>query len=146
MLDLVIAPVSGGGLLSGTAIAAHGIDARIDVWGAEPEQAADAHASLQRGMRVTDMVPDTICDGLRAQLGTITFPILREHCARFGLASEREILDAMRLVWDRLKLLIEPSAAVPLAVVLRERERFAGKRVGIILSGGNLDVAAVLAA
>lgn len=142
-LDAVMAPVSGGGLLSGTAIAAHALDPRIEVWGAEPEQAADAHASLARGERVTDMVPDTLCDGLRAQLGTLTFPILREHCAGIGLASEPEIIAAMRLVWERLKLVIEPSAAVPLAVVLRERERFAGRRVGIILSGGNLDLDAL---
>jgi threonine dehydratase len=142
-LDTVIAPVSGGGLLSGSAIAAHGIDASIDVIGAEPEQAADAHASLARGQRVTDMTPDTICDGLRAQLGTLTFPILQAHCARIDLASEAEIVRAMRLIWERLKLIVEPSAAVPLAVVLRERERFAGRRVGIILSGGNVDLDAL---
>jgi threonine dehydratase len=145
-LDAVIAPVSGGGLMSGTAIAAHGIDPRIQAWGAEPAQAADAHASLERGERVTDMVPDTICDGLRAQLGTLTFPILREHCAGIALASEAEILAAMRLIWERLKVVVEPSAAVPLAVVLNARERFAGRRVGIILSGGNLDVDAVMRA
>ena len=142
-LDAVIAPVSGGGLLSGIAIAAHGLDPRIEVWGAEPAQAADAHASLARGERVTDMVPDTICDGLRAQLGTLTFPILRAHCAGIALAGEAEIVRAMRLIWERLKLVVEPSAAVPLAVVLRERERFAGRRVGIVLSGGNLDLDAL---
>lgn len=139
-LDAVIAPVSGGGLLSGTALAAHGVDAGIEVWGAEPEQAADAHASLARGERVTDMTPDTVCDGLRAQLGTLTFPILRAHCAGIGLAGEAEIVRAMRLIWERLKLVVEPSAAVPLAVVLRQPERFAGRRVGIVLSGGNLDL------
>lgn len=142
-LDAVIAPVSGGGLLSGTAIAAHGLDPSVEVWGAEPAQAADAHASLQRGERVTDMIPDTICDGLRAQLGTLTFPILRTHCAGIGLASEAEIVRAMRLIWERLKLVVEPSAAVPLAMVLRERERFAGRRVGVILSGGNVDLDAL---
>ena len=142
-LDAVIAPVSGGGLLSGIAIAAHGLDPRIEVWGAEPAQAADAHASLARGERVTDMVPDTICDGLRAQLGTLTFPILRAHCAGIALAGEAEIVRAMRLIWERLKLVVEPSAAVPLAAVLRQRERFAGRRVGIVLSGGNLDLDAL---
>lgn len=142
-LDTVIAPVSGGGLLSGSAIAAHGIDASIEVWGAEPEQAADAHASLERGERVTDMTPDTVCDGLRAQLGTLTFPILQAHCAGIALASEVEIIEAMRLIWERLKIVVEPSAAVPLAVVLRERERFAGRRIGIILSGGNVDLDAL---
>ncbi|GHA87968.1 pyridoxal-phosphate dependent enzyme [Cognatilysobacter bugurensis] len=142
-IDALIAPVSGGGLLSGTAIAAHGLDASIDVIGAEPEQAADAHASLARGERVTDMTPDTICDGLRAQLGTLTFPILKAHCARIDLASEAEIVRAMRLIWERLKLVVEPSAAVPLAVILRERQRFAGRRVGVILSGGNVDLDAL---
>lgn len=145
-LDVVMAPVSGGGLMSGTALAAHGIDPTIEAWGAEPVQAADAHASLARGERVTDMVPDTVCDGLRAQLGTLTFPILQAHCAGIGLASEAEILAAMRLVWERLKVVVEPSAAVPLAVVLNSRERFAGRRVGIILSGGNLDVDALMGA
>lgn len=142
-LDTVIAPVSGGGLLSGSAIAAHGIDASIQVWGAEPAQAADAHASLTRGERVTDMTPDTVCDGLRAQLGTLTFPILQAHCAGIALASEVEIIRAMRLIWERLKIVVEPSAAVPLAVVLRERERFAGRRIGVILSGGNVDLDAL---
>ncbi|MFC0676309.1 pyridoxal-phosphate dependent enzyme [Lysobacter korlensis] len=142
-LDVVITPVSGGGLLSGTSIAAHGIDPSIEVWGAEPEQAADAHASLERGERVTDMVPDTVCDGLRAQLGTLTFPILRAHCAGIGLASEAEIIRAMRLIWERLKIVVEPSAAVPLAVVLRDPSRFAGRRVGIVLSGGNVDLDAL---
>lgn len=143
-LDVVMAPVSGGGLMSGTAIAAHGIDPTIEAWGAEPAQAADAHASLARGERVTDMVPDTVCDGLRAQLGTLTFPILQAHCAGIGLASEAEILAAMRLIWERLKVVVEPSAAVPLAVVLNSRDRFQGRRVGIILSGGNLDVDALM--
>ncbi|MFX7674881.1 pyridoxal-phosphate dependent enzyme, partial [Acinetobacter baumannii] len=80
---------------------------------------------------------------LRAQLGTLTFPILRAHCAGIALAGDAEIVRAMRLIWERLKLVVEPSAAVPLAVVLRERERFAGRRVGIVLSGGNLDLDAL---
>ena len=142
-LDAVLAPVSGGGLLSGTAIAAHGVDTAIEVWGAEPAQGADAYASLARGERVTDMVADTVCDGLRAPLGTLTFAILRERAAGIGLASEAEIVAAMRLIWERLKVPVEPSAAVPLAVVLRERARFAGRRVGIVLSGGNLDLDAL---
>ena len=139
-LDTVIAPVSGGGLLSGTALAAHGLAPDVEVLGAEPAGAADAHASLERGERVTGMVAETLCDGLRAQLSPLTFAILQSHADSILLASEAEIVAAMRLVWERLKLVIEPSAAVPLAVVLREPARFAGRRVGIILSGGNLDL------
>lgn len=142
-LDIVMAPVSGGGLLSGTAIAAHGVDAGITVLGAEPEGAADAHDSLTRGERVTGRVADTISDGLRAELGTLTFPILREHADAILLASDAETVAAMRLIFERLKLVVEPSAAVPLAAVLRHRERFARRRVGIVLSGGNVDPGAL---
>ena len=139
-LDSVMAPVSGGGLLSGTAIAARALRPAMQVFGAEPEQAADAAESLRRGERVTGWIPDTICDGLRAELGPLTFDILRTHQANILLASEAEIVAAMRLLWERLKLVVEPSSAVPLAVVLRHRARFAGRRLGIILSGGNVDL------
>lgn len=139
-LDSVMAPVSGGGLLSGTAIAARALRPAMQVFGAEPEQAADAAESLRRGERVTGWIPDTICDGLRAELGPLTFDILRTHRAQILLASEAEIVAAMRLLWERLKLVVEPSSAVPLAVVLRHRARFAGRRLGIILSGGNVDL------
>lgn len=142
-LDAVIAPVSGGGLLSGTALAAKALDPGIAVYGAEPEQAADAFESLRQRRRITDMVPDTICDGLRAHLGPLTFEILSRHCDAMLLASEAEIVAAMRLVWERLKQVIEPSCAVPLATILRDPERFRGKRVGVILSGGNVDLDAL---
>jgi threonine dehydratase len=142
-IDTVIAPVSGGGLLSGTALAAHGIDPTIRVFGAEPAGAADAHDSLASGERITGRVAQTICDGLRAELGPLTFAILRAHAAGILLADEAEIIAAMRLVWERLKLVIEPSAAVPLAVVLRHPETFAGRDVGVILSGGNVDLDAL---
>ncbi|HET7844900.1 MAG TPA: pyridoxal-phosphate dependent enzyme [Xanthomonadales bacterium] len=142
-LDAIVAPVGGGGLLSGTALAAHGIDERIAVIGAEPEAARDAHDSLASGVRITDRVPDTICDGLRGHLGVLGFDILRAHCAGIGLASEQRIAAAMRLVYERLKLVIEPSAAVALAVVLADPERFSGRRVGIVLSGGNVDLDAL---
>lgn len=142
-LDAVIAPVSGGGLLSGTATAAHGIDRNILVFGAEPEGARDAHDSLRAGERITGRVADTISDGLRAELGTLTFAILRTHASDILLVDDAQTVAAMRLVWERLKLVIEPSAAVPLAAVLRYRERFAGRRVGVILSGGNVDLDAL---
>ncbi|TXK62540.1 pyridoxal-phosphate dependent enzyme [Alkalisalibacterium limincola] len=135
-LDAVIAPISGGGLLSGTLLATAG---GLPVYGAEPEQAADAHASLTRGARVLDWPIDTLCDGLRAHLGQLTFQVLNGK-VEVLLASEAEIVAAMRLVWERMKLVIEPSSAVPLAAILRNRGLFAGRKVGVILSGGNVDL------
>lgn len=139
-LDTVIAPVSGGGLLSGTAIAAHGHDPSIAVYGAEPEGARDAHDSIHEGRRITGRKPDTICDGLRAELGTLTFPILRSHLRNVLLADDDQVIAAMRLIWERMKLVVEPSGAVPLAVVLANPALFAGRRVGLIVSGGNVDL------
>ena len=139
-LDVVIAPVSGGGLLSGTAIAAHGIDPAIRVLGAEPAMADDADQSVRQDRRITDMVPHTICDGLRAHLGRIAFEVLRRERVEILLADEAQIVSAMRLSWERLKVIIEPSCAVPLAALLRTRERWAGLRIGVILSGGNVDL------
>lgn len=142
-LDAVIAPVSGGGLLSGTAIAAQSLRPGIRVYGAEPEQACDAHDSLKSGERITGRIADTICDGLRAELGPLTFAILRQRAHAILLASEAEIIAAMRLIWERLKIVIEPSCAVPLAVILKHPEHFAGREVGVILSGGNVDLDAL---
>jgi threonine dehydratase len=142
-LDAVIAPVSGGGLLSGTAIAAKSLRPGIAVYGAEPAAASDAHESLRQRRRITDMVPATICDGLRAHLGTLTFPILSAHCDGVLLPDEAEIVAAMRRLWERLKQVIEPSGAVALAAILRDPDRFRGKRVGVILSGGNVDLDAL---
>jgi threonine dehydratase len=142
-LDAVVAPVGGGGLLSGSALAAHAHDARIAVIGAEPEQARDAHDSLLGGVRITDRVADTICDGLRGYLGALGFEILRAHGARIELASEAEIIAAMRLLWQELKLVAEPSSAVALAVLLKQPERWRGQRIGIVLSGGNVDLDAL---
>jgi threonine dehydratase len=139
-LDTVIAPVSGGGLLSGTAIAAHGHDPSIAVYGAEPEGARDAHDSLLEGRRITGRKTDTVCDGLRAELGTLTFPILRSHLRDICLVDDRQVIAAMRLIWERMKLVVEPSGAVPLAVVLAYPALFAGRRVGLIVSGGNVDL------
>lgn len=142
-LDVVMAPVSGGGLMSGTALAARALAPGIACIGAEPEGARDAHDSLAAGERITGRSADTLCDGLRAELGPLTFRILRERLDAILLADDREVVAAMRLVWERLKLVVEPSAAVPLAVVLKHPERFAGRRVGIILSGGNVDMDAL---
>lgn len=142
-LDAIITPVSGGGLLSGTLIAAKALNPGIAVFGAEPEGAADACASLRQGRRIVDMRPDTICDGLRAHLSERTFTILSRHCDGILLASDEEVRQAMRLVFERMKQVVEPSGAVALAALLRARARFAGRRVGIVLSGGNLDLTAL---
>ena len=140
-LDALVAPVSGGGLLSGTCLAVHGIDPKIELFGAEPEGARDAHDSLRSGTRITGRIADTICDGLRAELGTLTYPILRAHLRDILLVDDVAVVAAMRLIWERMKLVVEPSAAITLASVLAHRERFSGRRVGLLLSGGNVDPA-----
>ena len=139
-LDALIAPIGGGGLIGGSAIAAKGIFPQIRIFAAEPEGAADAFESMRRGERVTDIVPDTVCDGLRATFGEINFALLREYGVEVLPVSDAETIAAMRLVFERLKIVIEPSSAVVLAAILRYRERFAGLRVGAILSGGNVDL------
>jgi threonine dehydratase len=142
-LDLLITPVGGGGLVSGTALAASGAGRAIRVFGAEPEGAADAFASLERGTRVTDIVADTICDGLRGTIGQINLDLMREHRVDVLLVSEAQTRAALRLIFERLKLVVEPSCATVLAAVLRHRDRFEGRRVGLVLSGGNVDLAAL---
>lgn len=142
-LDAVLTPVGGGGLLSGTAIVVRGLVPGIDIVGAEPRGAADAQASLREGRCITDQHADTICDGLRGHLSPLTFGILRTLGASILDASDAEIAAAMRLLWERLKLVVEPSSAVPLAAILHHPERFRGKRVGVILSGGNVDLDAL---
>ena len=142
-LDLLVTPVGGGGLVCGSALAASGLASAPRVIGAEPEGAADAHDSLARGQRLTDLQPDTVCDGLRATIGPINFALMQAHAIEVLLVSDAEVMAAMRLAWERLKLVIEPSAATVLAAVLRHRERFAGRRVGLVLSGGNVDLDAL---
>lgn len=142
-LDALVAPVGGGGLLSGTAIASRALSPDTLVFGAEPAGAADTHASLQRGERVVDLVPDTICDGLRTVVGAPNFAVLREYAVEVLLADDAATVRAMRLLWERAKQLVEPSSAIALAVVFANRERFAGQRVGLIVSGGNVDLDAL---
>ncbi len=142
-LDLVLAPVGGGGLVSGTAIAVHGLAPGTGVIAAEPEGAPDAFVSLRDGKLVSAQTPDTVCDGLRAIIGAPNFAIVQAHKVQVLLVSDAETLAAMRLVWERLKILIEPSCATVLAAVLRYRPLVAGRRVGLILSGGNVDLDAL---
>ena len=141
--DALVTPLGGGGLLSGTAITTAAVSRTTRVFGAEPTGAADAFQSLQRGERVTELVPDTICDGLRGLLGAPNFALLRQHRVEVLLADDAATLGALRLFWQRTKQLIEPSSAVALAAVLAHREHFAGRRVGVILSGGNIDLEAL---
>ncbi len=139
-LHFILAPVSGGGLLSGTAIAAKSLRPAIRVFGCEPKNADDAYRSLAAG-RIEPMEnPSTIADGLRASLAERTFAILRRHVDQIVLVTEEEIVAAMRLVWERMKLVIEPSAAVAAAPLLAHKLSVEGKKVGVILSGGNLDL------
>ncbi|MBB1473321.1 pyridoxal-phosphate dependent enzyme [Luteimonas sp. MC1782] len=142
-LDAVVVPVGGGGLAAGTALtlAARAPDCRLVL--AEPRGAADTQASLARGERVTGLVPDTVCDGLRGTLGAPGFALLREHGAEVILVDDADTIAAMRLLWQRLKQVVEPSSAIALAAVLGQRERFAGQRVGVVLSGGNVDLDAL---
>ncbi|UCF78432.1 MAG: pyridoxal-phosphate dependent enzyme [Candidatus Eiseniibacteriota bacterium] len=139
-LDVVMTPVGGGGLVSGTAIVVSSLSPRTEVVAAEPERADDAYRSLQAGRILPSENPDTIADGLLTSLGDLTFPIIQRHVRNIVTVSEESIVAGMRCVWERMKVVIEPSAAVPVGALLGNRELFAGKRVGVILSGGNADL------
>lgn len=139
-LDYLMVPVGGGGLLAGTAIAAKAISPATRVIGGEPENVDDAYRSLKSGKIEYNTSSDTIADGLRTHLGDINFPIIKEGVEEIITVSESSIVEAMRLVWERMKIIIEPSCAVPLAAVFKEEEKFKGKKTGIILSGGNVDL------
>jgi threonine dehydratase len=139
-LDVVIAPVGGGGLLSGTSIAAKGLNPRIRVIAGEPEMADDAWRSLRAGEIIPSLNPKTIADGLLTSLGTLTFPIVRENVEQIVRVSEAGIIAAMKFVWERAKIVIEPSSAVAVGVLWERKIDLTGLKVGIILSGGNVDL------
>ncbi len=139
-LDVLIAPVGGGGLLSGMALSAHYFGNNLKVIGAEPAGADDAFRSLKENRIIPSTNPTTIADGLLTSLGDKTFPIIKDYVDEIITVSERSIALAMRYLWERLKVVVEPSAAVPLAVLLESGKSFQGQRVGIILSGGNVDL------
>jgi threonine dehydratase len=139
-LDVVMAPVGGGGLLSGTAIAVSSSSMGTSVVGVEPEEADDAFRSLKEGRIIPANNPQTIADGLRTSLGDLTFPIIERLVQDIVTVSEAGIVEAMRTLWERMKLIVEASAAVPLAALLTGSINLEGKRVGIILSGGNVDL------
>ena len=139
-LDYLLAPVGGGGLISGTALASYHLNPECKVIGCEPFGADDAYRSLETGIIQPSINPQTIADGLRTSLGEINFPIIRKLVYKIIRVEENEIVSAMRLIWERMKIIIEPSSAVAFAVVLREKELFRSSRTGIILSGGNVDL------
>jgi threonine dehydratase len=141
--DVVVAPVGGGGLISGLAVALAARTPECTLIGAEPEGADDAHRSLQQGVRLPQPSPETIADGLHAGIGEPNFAIMRRHIREIVTMPDRRIVEAMRLLLTRTKQLVEPSGAVGLAAVLQRPERFAGRRVAIVLSGGNVDLDAL---
>jgi threonine dehydratase len=140
-LDFLMVPVGGGGLLAGTALAAHYLKPELQVYAGEPEGAQDAFLSMQKGEVVRIDKPNTIADGLLTTVGEKNFPIIKQLVKGVMVVNDLEIIEAMRLIWERMKIIIEPSCAVPFAALLKNKEKFAGKKVGIILSGGNVDLA-----
>lgn len=142
-LEVVMAPVGGGGLLSGTALAAGFFGQKVRVIGAEPAGADDAYRSFYGGIFVPSENPQTIADGLLTSLGSLTYPIIQQHVHQIVTVSEEAIREAMKLIWERMKIIVEPSSAVPLAAILEKKVQFEGAEIGIILSGGNVDLSAL---
>ena len=139
-LDAVIAPIGGGGMISGTCLTLSTIAPGVKIYAAEPEQADDAYRSFKAGHIIADDAPVTVADGLKVPLKELTWHFVQRHVTDILRTSEQEIIDAMCLTWARMKIVIEPSCAVPLAAILRNPEVFRGKRVGVIITGGNVDL------
>jgi len=139
-LDTIVSPVSGGGLLSGTLLSSKALKGNIQVFGAEPVEADDAYRSLKLGKIVHNETINTICDGLRAQIGTLTFPVIADLVDDIITVTEEEIIDSMRMIWERLKMIAEPSSSITLGAILKNKDKFNGKKVGLIISGGNVDL------
>ena len=138
-LDYLIVPVGGGGLLSGSALSVKYFSPNTKIIGAEPSGADDAFKSFEAGEIIPSINPNTIADGLLTSLGNKTFPIIKEYVEQILTVDDSVIIEAMKLIWQRMKIIVEPSAAVPLAVVMDNQHIFYGKKIGIILSGGNVD-------
>lgn len=139
-LDVILCPIGGGGLISGTSIAVKGLSSHTQVIGVEPEVANDAYRSFKAGQLFENINLNTIADGLRTSLSERTFRIIRENVDNIVTVSETEILEAMRFLWERMKIVVEPSGAVPLAALLSKKVKIEHKRVGVIISGGNIDL------
>lgn len=139
-LDAIFCPVGGGGLIAGSALAAYYFGENCKVYGGEPFEADDAYRSLQSGKIEGNETTNTIADGLRTTLGDNNFPIIKEHVTAIIRVTEAEIVSAMQLIWERMKIVVEPSSAVALAALIRDKVDFVGQRVGIVISGGNVDL------
>ena len=139
-VDMMVAPIGGGGMISGTCLTLSNIAPEVEIIASEPEQADDAYRSFKAGHIIADDAPVTIADGLKVPLKELTWHFVSNHVTEIQTASEQEIIDAMKLTWQRMKIVMEPSCAVPLATILKNTDRFAGKRVGVIVTGGNVDM------
>jgi len=139
-LDCVVAPIGGGGMISGTCLTLSHLAPSIEIYAAEPKQADDAYRSFKAGHIIADDAPVTVADGLKVPLKDLTWHFVSNHVTDILTASEQEIIDAMKLTWQRMKMVIEPSCAVPLAVILKNPDLFRGKKVGVIITGGNVDL------
>lgn len=140
-LDAIITPVGGGGLAAGTALVSHYIDPPLDIYLSEPKEVDDTYQSLKAGRIIPNKSSNTIADGLKTTIGEKNFEILKKHAEDCFTVTEEEIVSAMRLIYERMKIVIEPSCAVPFAALLKNKERFTNKKVGVILTGGNVDLA-----
>ncbi|NOR62835.1 MAG: pyridoxal-phosphate dependent enzyme [Rhodobacteraceae bacterium] len=139
-LDAVVAPIGGGGMISGTCLTLSNLAPEVKIYAAEPLNADDAARSFRAGHIIADDAPETVADGLKVPLKELTWHFVSNHVTDILTATEDEIVDAMKLIWKRMKIVMEPSSAVPLATILKDKETFAGKRVGIIITGGNVDL------
>lgn len=142
-LDAVIAPIGGGGMISGTCLTLSNLAPDVNIYAAEPDMADDAARSFRAGHIIADDAPETVADGLKVPLKELTWHFVSNHVTDILTAPEQDIIDAMKLIWKRMKIVVEPSSAVPLATILRNKETFAGKRVGVIITGGNVDLDAL---
>lgn len=139
-LDMMVAPIGGGGMISGTCLTLSTLAPEVQIIAAEPDQADDAARSFRAGRIIADDAPDTVADGLKVPLKDLTWHFVSNHVSDILTASEEQIVEAMKITWKHLRVVMEPSSAVPLATILKHPERFKGKRVGIILTGGNVDL------
>ncbi len=139
-LDAVIAPIGGGGMISGTCLTLSTIAPGVDIYAAEPLNADDAYRSFKAGHIIADDAPETVADGLKVPLKDLTWHFVSNHVTDIFTATEDEIIEAMKLTWKRMKIVMEPSCAVPLATILKNKDVFRGRRVGVIITGGNVDL------
>ncbi len=139
-LDALIAPIGGGGMISGTCLTVSSLAPGVDIYAAEPKNADDAFRSFKAGHIIADDAPETIADGLKVPLKDLTWHFVSNHVTDIFTATEEQIIDAMKLTWKRMKIVMEPSCAVPLATILANPETFRGRRVGVIITGGNVDL------